>query len=106
MKKQLRHMLAVAALGLFAACVSEVSASAQDIVSGSFTLSQEVRWDRRVLSPGSYTFVFSTTPLPNRMIVTGPNGFELDLSSAMSYRKTEQPSALILERRGGTSFVR
>ena len=106
MKKQLRRMLAVAAFGLFAACVSEVPASAQDIFGGSFTLPQEVRWNKTVLPPGSYTFVFSTNPLPNRMIVTGPNGFVLDLSSAMSYRKTDQPSLLILEHRAGTSFVR
>jgi hypothetical protein len=55
---------------------------------------------------GSYTFIFSTTPRPNRMIITGPHGFELDLSSAMIYRKTDQPSNLILERHFGTSFVR
>jgi hypothetical protein len=106
MEKKLRRVLAVAAFGLFAACVSEVPASAQESFSGSFTLPHEVRWNKTVLPPGGYTFVFSTTPLPNRMIVTGPNGFELDLSSAMAYRKTDQPSALILERRGGTSFVR
>ena len=106
MKKQLRRMFAIAAFGLFAVCVSEVPASAQEIFDGSFTLPHEVRWNKTVLPAGSYTFIFSTAPQPNRMIVTGPNGFHLDLSSAMSYRKTDQPSVLILERRGGTSFVR
>jgi hypothetical protein len=105
-KKQLHRMLAIAVFGLFAACVSEVPASAQEVFGGSFTLPHEVRWNRTVLPAGSYTFLFSTAPMPNRMIVMGPNGFEFDLSSATSYGKTDQPSALTLERRGGTSFVR
>ena len=106
MKELMRRMLAIAAFGLFAVCVSGFPTSAQDVFTGSFTLPHEVRWDRTVLPPGSYTFVFTTTPMPNRMIVTGPGGFELHLSSAMAYRKTDQPSVLILERRGDTSFVR
>jgi hypothetical protein len=106
MKEQLLRVLAIAAFGLFAACVSAVPASAQDVFSGSFTLPHEVRWNRTVLPPGNYTFVFSTVPWPSRMIVTGPKGYAFDLSSAISYRRTDHPSVLILERRGETSFVR
>jgi hypothetical protein len=106
MKEQFRRVLAIAAFGLFAACGSALTASAQDVLGGSFTLPHEVRWNRTVLSPGTYTFVFSTAAWPNRMIVTGPKGFAFDLSSAMSYRKTDHHSVLILERHGETSFVR
>jgi hypothetical protein len=80
-------MLAIAPFGLFAACVSEIPASAQDVVGGSFTLAHEARWNRTVLPAGSYTFIFSTASMPNRMIII--NGFSLDLSSAMSYRKID-----------------
>ena len=106
MNSQLHRMLAIVAFGLFAVCLSAIPASAQEVVDGSFTLPHEVRWNGAVLPAGSYTFLFRTAPRPNRMIITGPHGFELDLSSAMIYRKTDQPSNLILERHFGTSFVR
>jgi hypothetical protein len=106
MKAQISRIFAIAAVGLFAVCVSASPASAQNAAQGRFTLSHEVRWQGAALPAGDYTFAMESTARPNKMIVTGPNGSVFELSKAISDRTTGQPSCLTLERRGGTSFVR
>jgi hypothetical protein len=105
MKTQLSRIFAIAAVGLFAVCASPRPASAQS-VRGSFTLSHEVRWQKANLPAGDYTFSSASTERTKPMIVTGPNGSVFELASVISYDPGNQASVLILERRGGTSYVR
>jgi hypothetical protein len=105
MKTQLSRICAIAAVGLFAVCASPRPASAQS-VQGSFTLSHEIRWQNANLPAGDYTFSMESVARPIKMILRGPSGSVFELSSATSERKTDEPSSLTLERRGGTSFVR
>lgn len=104
MKAQLSRIFTVAAIGFLAACVSAIPASAQNI-KGSFTVSHEIRWQNATLPAGDYTFSRQSTARRSALIVTGPNGSVFELASAISERKADGPSVLILERRGGTFFV-
>jgi hypothetical protein len=106
MKSFQNRILAVAGLGLFAICANAGQAAAQSRVQGSFTLSHEVRWQNANLPAGDYTFSLSSTARMTPMIVRGPKGAVFELASVISERNTNQPSVLILEERGGTSFVR
>lgn len=106
MKAQLNRIFAVAAIGLFTLGAFASPASAQSAFKGSFTLSHEIRWQSAVLPASDYTFRMESTATPCKMIVRGPNGAAFELSSSTNKRNTDGPSVLILERRGGTSFVR
>lgn len=106
MRVQLGRFLTIAAIGFLAACTFVTSASAQNAVGGSFTLSHEIRWQNAVLPAGDYTFALRSATRSTPMVVTGPNGSVFQLASVVSESKTNQRSMLILENRGGTSFVR
>ncbi len=73
---------------------------------GSFTLPCEVRWNSAVLPAGHYTFTIESTALPARMILRGANGSIFIQTMALSDHSTNQHSALTIERRGGTCFVK
>jgi hypothetical protein len=92
--------------GLIAVSAFAGSTPAQNRVSGSFTLSHEVRWQNVNLPAGDYTFSLASTARMSPMIVTGPNGSVFELASVISERHANKPSVLVLERFAGTSFVR
>jgi hypothetical protein len=100
------RILAIIGSGLFAVCAFAGSTPAQNRVSGSFTLSHEVRWQNANLPAGDYTFSLASTSRMSPMIVTGPNGSIFELASVISERHANKPSVLVLERFAGTSFVR
>jgi hypothetical protein len=100
------RILAIASFGLFGVCVSAGQATAQSVAGGSFTLSHEIRWGRANLPAGDYTFSLNSTSAMSPMIVKGPKGTVFELAAAVSDRRIEGPSVLILERRDGTFFVR
>jgi hypothetical protein len=106
MRSLTNRILAIAGLGLFGMCAVAGSTPAQNRVNGSFTLSHEVRWQSARLPAGNYTFSLASTDRMTPMIVTGPNGSVFELAVVISQRHSDKPSALILERRAGTSFVR
>ena len=105
MKLFRNRILPIAALGLFAICANASQAAAQS-VQGSFTLPNEVRWQSARLPAGDYAFSMNSTAMPNRMIVTGPNGPAFVLTVASSKSDAGQQSFLIIERRGVGRFVR
>lgn len=99
-----RHRLfTVAAIGFLTACASVIPAFAQNGIVGHFTLSHEIRWQNANLPAGDYTFKAESRTSP--MIVSGPNGSVFELASIVDH-KSEGPSVLKLERRGGTFYVR
>jgi len=100
------RILAMIGFALFAVCAFGGSTPAQNRVSGSFTLSHEVRWQNANLPAGDYTFSLASTARMSPMIVTGPNGSVFEFASVISERHANKPSVLVLERFAGTSFVR
>jgi hypothetical protein len=100
------RILAMIGFGLIAVSAFAGSTPAQNRVSGSFTLSHEVRWQNVNLPAGDYTFSLASTARMSPMIVTGPNGSVFELASVISERHANKPSVLVLERFAGTSFVR
>jgi hypothetical protein len=100
------RILAMIGSGLFAVCAFAGSTPAQNKVSGSFTLSHEVRWQNANLPAGDYTFSLASTSRMSPMIVTGPNGSIFELAAVISERRANKPSVLVLQRFAGTSFVR
>ena len=91
-----------AAIGLLTVCASAVPASAQNAIKGSFTLTHEIRWQNANLPAGDYTFRADSRH--SAMIVTGPNGSVFELAKVVD-SKSDGPSVLKLERRGGTFYV-
>jgi hypothetical protein len=106
MRSLQNRILAMIGFALFAVSAFAGSTPAQNRVSGSFTLSHEVRWQNANLPAGDYTFSLASTSRMSPMIVTGPNGSIFELASVISERHANKQSVLVLERFAGTSFVR
>ena len=81
MKANFTRILAIAALGLIAATVSAMPASAQAAFKGSFTLTSDVRWGQANLPAGDYTFTLESSAMPARIVVRGANGSQFVLTS-------------------------
>jgi hypothetical protein len=92
--------------GLFAVCALAGSTPAQGRISGSFTLPHDVRWQSVTLPAGDYTFSQPSVARTSPMTVTGPNGSVFELAAVISERHEDKPSVLVLQRFGGTYFVR
>ena len=105
MKNTLSRILAIVAIGLIAICAAPAPASAQDAYQGRFTLSNDVRWSQALLPAGEYTFVLKSAALPAQIILHGPNGFVMVMTSATYTRKGDAPSSITLERHGGMRVV-
>jgi hypothetical protein len=105
MKNNLSRILAIVAIGLIALCAAPKQAAAQDAFKGSFTLTEDVRWANAFLPAGDYTFSLRSNSVPARILLHGPNGYAMILTSARSTRDTQGVSSLTVERRAGTRFV-
>ena len=105
MKFNFTRILAITAIALMALCASAAPASAQDAFKGSFTLPEDVRWANASLPAGDYTFVLPSTSLPAEIILHGPNGSAMILTSATDKRNDGDSSNLTIERRGASRFV-
>ena len=103
MKSLRNRMLVIAGFALAAVCASAVPASAQ-LVKGSFTLSQEVRWQNATLPPGDYTFEMQSLASPSHITVKGPNGYQFITAAVANETKSDQ-SMLIIEHRGSRSTI-
>jgi hypothetical protein len=105
--KSLIRMFAAAAIAAIAIAASATPASAQNAFQGSFTLPSDVRWQGAMLPAGDYTFTMQSAGIPAKIIVRGPNhSVAFVLTAATSKRVTGQGSCLLIERRGGSGFVR
>ena len=106
MKTKFTRIVAIATFGLIAICTSASSASAQNAFQGKFTLPDDVRWANATLPAGDYTFSLSSTTMPGRVFLQGPNGGAFILTSVIDERNEGDSSKLTLEHRDGISFVR
>jgi hypothetical protein len=107
MKTYRNRWLTIVVAGLIAVGgVSRVAAQNGSILRGSFTLPCDVSWQGDLLPAGAYTFSLQSGVLPALVSVRGPQGIIFIQASALNETQTHQQSALTLERRGSTSFVR
>jgi hypothetical protein len=106
MKSIQNRILPTVVLGVFAVCAFAAPTPAQNRISGSFKLSHEVRWQNVTLPAGDYTFSQSSVARTSPMVVTGPNGSVFEFAAVISERHADKPSVLVLQRFGGTYFVR
>jgi hypothetical protein len=102
----MKNLLAIAALGLFAICASTIPAAAQDVCAGSFTLTQEVRWQGATLPAGDYTFSMKSVAAPSQIILHGPNGYAFVSAIVADSDSRSDRSVMTIEHRGGQSVVR
>ena len=106
MKSLRARMLAITSLGLLCICACANQTTAQNTVTGSFTLSHEIRWQSATLPAGDYTFSTPSLAGSEPMLVRGPKGASFQLPAVVSHNHSDRPSVLILERLGTTFFVR
>jgi len=105
MKNNLSRILTIVAIGLIAVCASPAPAAAQDAYKGRFTLPNDVRWSQNLLPAGDYTFSLKSAGLPAQIVIHGPNGFAMVLTSATSKKESDASSSITVERRGGLRVV-
>jgi hypothetical protein len=105
MKKNLTHILAIVAIGLIALCASPNSVNAQDRFKGNFTLTDDVRWNGTELPAGEYSFTLSSTAMPAKILLHGPNGSMWVLTSSVSTKAVGDNSSLTIERRGDSRYI-
>ena len=105
MKNNLSRILTIVAIGLIAVCASPAPAAAQDAYKGRFTLPNDVRWSQNFLPAGDYTFSLKSAGLPAQIVIHGPNGFAMVLTSATSKKESDASSSITIERRGGMRVV-
>lgn len=100
------RVLAIAAFGLATVFASARPAAAQNVIQGSFTLTEEVRWQGSTLPAGDYTFYMKSVSSPSVIRLDGPNGGAFVAAIATDQLKPGQPSVLIVERHGDMRVVR
>ena len=105
MKNTLSRILTVIAIGLIAVCASPAPAAAQDAYKGRFTLDNDVRWAQVMLPAGEYTFALKSASVPAQIILHGPNGFAMVMTSATDTKNSDAPSSITVERVGGVRVV-
>jgi len=106
MKNNLSRILTIVAIGLIAVCASPAPAAAQDAYKGRFTLDNDVRWAQVMLPAGEYTFALKSVGLPAQIILHGPNGFAIVLTSSTDTKNSDAPSSITVDRVGGMRVVR
>jgi hypothetical protein len=106
MKNNLSRILTIIAIGLIAVCASPAPASAQDAYKGRFTLDSDVRWSQVLLPAGEYTFALKSAALPAQIILHGPNGFAMVMTSSTDTKNSDAPSSITVERVAGMRVVR
>ena len=106
MKNNMSRILTIVAIGLIAVCASPAPAAAQDAYKGRFTLDNDVRWAQVLLPAGEYTFALKSVGLPAQIILHGPNGFAIVMTSSTDTKNSDAPSSITVERVGGMRIVR
>jgi hypothetical protein len=106
MKTNRIRILAMAAIGLLAACVYAVPAQGIPAAQGKFTLPNEVRWQGTVLPAGDYSFSMESASLPAEILLRGPNGALFVMPTSRSEDRSAQQSSLTIVHRGEWGYVR
>jgi hypothetical protein len=107
MKTNRIRILAMATLGFIAVGVWGLkTASASGAWKGSFTLPHELHWQNAVLPAGHYTFTMESVAFPSKIVIRGENKSAIVMVMGISDGATDQPSSLLIERRGGERYVR
>jgi len=100
------RVLAIAAFGLATIFASAIPAAAQNVIQGSFTLPEEVRWQGSTLPAGDYTFSIKSVSAPSVIRLDGPNGGAFLAAIATDQLNPSNHSVLIVEHRGDMRVVR
>ena len=108
MKTNRIRILAIATLGVLiaGACVSPAAAQFGSAFKGNFTLPDKVSWQGKVLPAGEYSFSLQTAALPAQIVLRGPSGVQILLTCGRSIGGKSQQSALTIEWRGDSAYVR
>lgn len=105
MKKHITHFVAIAVLGLVTFFAIPNRVQAAPVFKGQFTLTNDVVWNGKELPAGNYDFTLNSTALPARILLHGPNGYMLVLTSAMSGKDRGETNTLTVERINGTRYI-
>jgi hypothetical protein len=94
------------AVGLLAIGVSSSSVLAKNLLVGSFTLSQPIKWKNTMLPAGNYTFKLARTQTDTNLLSVHGKNKALDIMIfAQSACETCKKGALQLETQGSTRVV-
>jgi hypothetical protein len=101
------NFMKVGVAAAIAAGLAVGSASAQPLVKGTFTLSQEVRWGKAVLPPGHYSITIDDARRPALVTntLTGERRAFV-LARAVSSAVKGQPTSLLIDRSENARVVR
>lgn len=105
MKKHITHIVAIAVLGLVTFFAIPNRVQAAPVFKGQFTLTNDVVWNGTELPAGKYDFTLNSTAMPAKILLHGPNGYMLVLTSATSGQDRGETSNLTIERRNGTRYI-
>ena len=101
------NFMKVGVAAAIAAGLAVGSASAQPLVKGTFTLSQEVRWGKAVLPPGHYSITIDDARRPALVTntLTGERRAFV-LARAVASAVKGQPTSLLIDRSENARVVR
>jgi len=105
MKKQIKHIVAIAVLALVTLFAIPNRVQAAPAFKGQFTLTSDVVWNNRDLPAGNYEFTLDSTAMPAKILLHGPNGYMWVLTSVVSGKDQGKSSNLTVERRNGECFI-
>jgi hypothetical protein len=105
LKNNLSRILTIVAIALIAVCSAPAPAAAQNAYNGRFTLPSDVRWAAALLPAGEYTFSLKSNVLPAQIVIHGPNGTSMILTSISELKKGDAPSSLTIQHRNGMRVV-
>jgi len=105
MKKHITHIVAIAVLGLVTFFAIPNRVQAAPVFKGQFTLTSDVVWNGTELPAGTYDFTLSSTALPAKILLHGPNGYMFVLTSAVSDKQRGETSNMTVERRNGARYI-
>jgi len=88
------------------ACVPQGRAQRSSAFDGEFSLSEPVIWQGKILPAGDYTFSVTSKDSTAKLVLHGPKATVVILPSGRSDGAANHHSAIIIEQRGKTRFVR
>jgi hypothetical protein len=105
MKNQITHIVAIAVLGLVTLFAIPNRVQAAPAFKGQFTLTNDVVWNGTELPAGKYDFTLTSTALPAKILLHGPNGYMWVLTSATSGKERGDSNNMTIEHRNGTRYI-
>ena len=91
---------------LAATCVLAGKASAQSYLSGSFTLTHEVRWQGTALPAGDYTITMNSIQQPALVRDAKGKGVVLAMAKVIAGAAADAPTSLFVTQQGDVRVVR